>query len=99
MKRDGNSGDVWLGDVPEHWEVKRLSPLSTKITNGYVGPTRDILTADGVRYLQSLHIKENEIRFIELSTHNLQQIHRKCIQIFYSQTYLPGIPIAFFNVI
>jgi len=57
------SGIEWLEDVPEHWQVKRLSPLSTKITNGYVGPTRDILTDDGVRYLQSLHIKGNEIRF------------------------------------
>lgn len=57
------SGIEWLGDVPEHWEVKRLSPLSTKITNGYVGPTRDILKDKGVRYLQSLHIKGNEIRF------------------------------------
>lgn len=58
-----SSGIEWLGDVPQHWEVKRLSPLSTKITNGYVGPTRDILTKGGVRYLQSLHIKGNKIRF------------------------------------
>nr|WP_298138521.1 restriction endonuclease subunit S [uncultured Pseudomonas sp.] len=55
----------WLGSVPESWGVKRLSSISTKITNGYVGPTRDILLDDGVRYLQSLHIKKNEIRFNE----------------------------------
>jgi type I restriction enzyme S subunit len=53
----------WLGDVPAHWEVRKLSSLSTKITNGFVGPTRDILVDDGVRYLQSLHIKGNVIRF------------------------------------
>jgi type I restriction enzyme, S subunit len=58
-----DSGVEWLGAVPEHWDARRLSPLSTKITNGYVGPTRDILTDDGVRYLQSLHIKGNEIHF------------------------------------
>jgi type I restriction enzyme S subunit len=57
------SGVEWLGEVPAHWEVRRLSSLSTKITNGYVGPTRDILVDDGVRYLQSLHIKGNAIRF------------------------------------
>jgi type I restriction enzyme S subunit len=57
------SGIDWLGDIPAHWEVRRLSPLSTKITNGYVGPTRDILADEGIRYLQSLHIKENQIRF------------------------------------
>ncbi|MGL5251162.1 MAG: restriction endonuclease subunit S, partial [Enterovibrio sp.] len=34
-----------------------------KITNGYVGPTRDLFHDDGVRYLQSLHIKNNNIDF------------------------------------
>jgi type I restriction enzyme S subunit len=58
-----NSGIEWLGEVPAHWEVRNLSSLSTKITNGYVGPTRDILVDDGVRYLQSLHIKGNRIIF------------------------------------
>jgi len=53
----------WLGEVPTHWEVRRVSSLSTKITNGYVGPTRDIFVDDGIRYLQSLHIKDNKIRF------------------------------------
>jgi type I restriction enzyme S subunit len=58
-----NSGVEWLGDVPAHWEVRRVGSVSTKITNGYVGPTRDILVEDGVRYLQSLHIKQNKISF------------------------------------
>ncbi len=58
-----DSGIEWLGEVPAHWEVRLLSSVSTKITNGYVGPTRDILRDDGVRYLQSLHIKSNTIRF------------------------------------
>lgn len=58
-----DSGVKWLGEVPAHWEVRSISSVSTKITNGYVGPTRDILVEDGVRYLQSLHIKGNKIRF------------------------------------
>jgi type I restriction enzyme S subunit len=58
-----DSGIEWLGDVPMHWEMRTISSLSTKITNGYVGPTRNILVEDGVRYLQSLHIKNNSIRF------------------------------------
>jgi type I restriction enzyme S subunit len=57
------SGVEWLGEVPAHWEVRRIASISTKITNGYVGPTRDILTSGGVRYLQSLHIKNNSIVF------------------------------------
>ncbi|MHB8386393.1 restriction endonuclease subunit S [Metallibacterium sp.] len=58
-----DSGILWLGEVPEHWEVRSISSVSTKITNGYVGPTRDLFVEDGIRYLQSLHIKENCIRF------------------------------------
>lgn len=58
-----DSGIPWLGQVPERWSVRSISSLSTKITNGYVGPTRDILMDEGVRYLQSLHIKNNVIRF------------------------------------
>jgi type I restriction enzyme S subunit len=58
-----DSGVEWLGQVPAHWEVRKVNSLSTKITNGYVGPTRDILVDEGVRYLQSLHIKGNRIRF------------------------------------
>lgn len=58
-----DSGISWLGSVPAHWDVRSISSLCTKITNGYVGPTRDILTDEGVRYLQSLHIKRNVIRF------------------------------------
>lgn len=58
-----DSGIAWLGEVPAHWEVRTISSISTKITNGFVGPTRDVLVDEGVRYLQSLHIKRNTIRF------------------------------------
>jgi type I restriction enzyme S subunit len=37
--------------------------VSVSIGNGYVGPTRDILRDEGVRYLQSLHIKRNAVVF------------------------------------
>ncbi len=58
-----DSGVARLGMVPEHWEVKRLSKEAVQITNGYVGPTRDILVEEGVRYIQSLHVKNGSIRF------------------------------------
>jgi len=58
-----DSGVEWLGEVPAHWEVRSISSLTTKITNGYVGPTRDIFVDEGIRYLQSLHIKNNKINF------------------------------------
>lgn len=50
-------------DTPDGWRVVRLSQALTQLTNGYVGPTRDILREEGIRYIQSLHIKEGRIDF------------------------------------
>ena len=58
-----DSGVVWIGKVPEKWRVMRIAMAVQKITNGFVGPTRDILVDDGIRYLQSLHIKNGKILF------------------------------------
>jgi type I restriction enzyme, S subunit len=57
------SGVAWLGQIPAHWEVVALNKVTSKITNGYVGPTRDLFVDEGVRYIQSLHIKGNRIVF------------------------------------
>jgi type I restriction enzyme S subunit len=57
------SGIDWLVEIPAHWGIVTLNKITTKITNGYVGPTRDIFVEDGVRYIQSLHIKGNRIIF------------------------------------
>lgn len=57
------SGIEWLGDVPEHWEIRTIAKSSTKITNGYVGPTRDILVESGTPYIQATHIKNGRINF------------------------------------
>lgn len=40
------SGFEWLGDIPEHWEVRRLRTL-TKIINGATPSTQDPLNWDG----------------------------------------------------
>ena len=57
-----DSGSRFHGDIPEHWELLPLRRLTSQMTNGYVGPTRDILTADGVPYVQSLHVKNGRIQ-------------------------------------
>jgi len=49
--------------LPHGWRVARLSQVLYRLTNGYVGPTRDILVDDGIRYIQSLHIKSGSIDF------------------------------------
>jgi type I restriction enzyme S subunit len=58
-----DSGVEWLGDVPVHWEVLKISKVTIKITNGYVGPTRDILIGEGVPYIQATHIKKGRVNF------------------------------------
>lgn len=49
--------------LPKGWQLPQLARLVSKLTNGFVGPTRDILMPSGVRYLQSLHIKDGRIDF------------------------------------
>jgi type I restriction enzyme S subunit len=58
-----DSGIEWIEQIPAHWELRRISTLAGKITNGYVGPTREIFVPEGIPYLQSLHIKGNRIIF------------------------------------
>lgn len=58
-----DSGVEWLGEMPAHWEIKALNKAITKITNGYVGPTRDILIPSGVPYIQATHIKRGVVNF------------------------------------
>jgi type I restriction enzyme S subunit len=61
VPRDGLLSLDW--SVPPTWRVVRLSQVLVQLTNGYVGPTRDILVDEGVRYVQSLHIKGGKIDF------------------------------------
>jgi len=49
--------------LPEGWRVILLGRALRQLTNGFVGPTRDILVEDGVRYIQSTHIKSGRIDF------------------------------------
>jgi type I restriction enzyme S subunit len=58
-----DSGVEWLGELPEHWEVTTVAKSSNKITNGYVGQTKDILVDEGVSYVQAIHIKKGKVNF------------------------------------
>jgi type I restriction enzyme S subunit len=60
-----DSGIEWIGEIPGHWEIRPISKSTNKITNGFVGPTRDILVKYGIRYLQSTYIKNGQILFNE----------------------------------
>ncbi|MDE3050878.1 MAG: restriction endonuclease subunit S, partial [Nitrospirota bacterium] len=58
-----DSGISELGEIPTHWNCLRIAVAVSKVSNGYVGPTRDILQDEGVRYIQSLHVKDGFIIF------------------------------------
>ncbi|MEV4875196.1 restriction endonuclease subunit S [Streptomyces cyaneofuscatus] len=53
-------------DLSNHgsgWQILALNRVLRQLTNGYVGPTRDLFVDDGVPYLQSLHVKNGRIDF------------------------------------
>lgn len=58
-----DSGIEWIGEIPADWQLLSLGSVTKSMRNGYVGPTKDLFFDDGVRYIQSLHIKEGRIDF------------------------------------
>jgi len=49
--------------LPVGWRVILLGRTLQQLTNGFVGPTRDILVDQGIRYIQGTHIKAGRIDF------------------------------------
>jgi type I restriction enzyme S subunit len=47
----------------ERWREQRLGDVVTRLTNGYVGPTRGIYQNSGVPYLLARHVKNNRLLF------------------------------------
>lgn len=45
------------------WLKKRLGDVVTRLTNGFVGPTRNIYHESGVPYLLARHVKNNRLLF------------------------------------
>ena len=45
------------------WVEKRLGDVVTRLTNGFVGPTRNIYHESGIPYLLARHVKNNRLLF------------------------------------
>ena len=58
-----DSGVEWIGQIPNNWKVHSLGTVTESMRNGYVGPTKDLFYDEGIRYIQSLHIKDGRIDF------------------------------------
>lgn len=56
-----DSGVRWLGEVPRHWEVKRLKHVSPQVTVGIVVEPSKFYVDDGVPALRSLNVAPGKI--------------------------------------
>lgn len=54
------SGIEWLGEIPEHWEVKRVKDITTKIGSG-VTPNggAEVYQDNGIPFIRSQNIQNN----------------------------------------
>jgi len=74
-----------VGVIPEDWEVKELSELTTLMTNGFVGVATIHYTEfeDGITYIQGYNVEENSFNFtgIKKVTRDFHKQHSKsCLQ-------------------
>jgi type I restriction enzyme S subunit len=65
------SGINWLGDIPAHWEVKRLKYVSPKVTVGIVVTPAAYYADDGVLAIRGLNIRPMAFDFSE--TRNISE--------------------------
>ncbi|MEA5391156.1 restriction endonuclease subunit S [Cyanobium gracile UHCC 0139] len=74
-----DSGVEWLGEVPEHWEIKKLKYVSPQITVGIVVEPSKYYVDDGVPALRSLNVSQGKIRLENLVfiSENANKIHEK----------------------
>ena len=56
-----DSGIVWLGEVPAHWEMRRLKTLSPSITVGIVVNPSDYVSDEGLPFIYGGDIREGSI--------------------------------------
>ena len=73
-----DSGIAWIGEIPEHWEVRRLKHLGNNY-NGLTYSPNDICgSEDGILVLRSSNIKDNKLCFDD-NVYVKKEIHQKLI--------------------
>jgi type I restriction enzyme S subunit len=73
-----DSGVEWIGEIPEHWERKKIKHLSKVISKGTTPSTisRELIDEGNIKYLKSENIVNNRVVespkfFIDSETNNL----------------------------
>lgn len=82
-----NARDVFSGyldamlDKSKDIKERRLGDLVTRLTNGYVGPIKNVYVETGVPYLLARHVRDNKLKFDgkTLITDEFNQKNRKSI--------------------
>ncbi len=74
-----DSGIEWLGEIPSHWEVKKLKYVTTKINDGtHVTPT---YVAEGVPFLRVTDIQDEKIDLESVKRipeHEHNELFKRC---------------------
>lgn len=55
-----DSGIEWIGDIPEHWEVKKLKYVGDAM-NGMIYSPSDIVSTNGIMVLRSSNIQNGKV--------------------------------------
>ncbi|MFY9982652.1 MAG: restriction endonuclease subunit S [Methanoregula sp.] len=79
-KKSINDEDTEVS-LPQSWRLEAIENHVSRLTNGYVGPTRDIYIESGIPYLLARHIKKHKIIFDQRTfiSEEFNQKNRKSI--------------------
>jgi len=74
-----DSGIAWPGQIPAHWEVKRLKYVSPKVTVGIVVTPAAYYVEAGIPALRGFNIKERSIDMSDLAfiSEEANELHTK----------------------
>jgi type I restriction enzyme S subunit len=74
-----HAGIEWLGEVPAHWEVKKLKHISPELTVGIVVEPSKHYVEEGIPALRSLNVKSGSISLENLVfiTQEGHELHSK----------------------
>lgn len=72
-----DSGIEWIGEIPEHWDIRKFNHISNKIVVGYVGSIGESYTNEtGIPLIKTENIKNGKLNLDKLS-YVTQDFHLK----------------------